>query len=71
MHDTRNDAAAAVRAAIKQVAPIDRLREALVHSERMRELSVARLRARYPERSTLELVELLLGERLTGNARTR
>jgi hypothetical protein len=71
MRDTRNDAAAAVRAAIKQVAPIDRLREALVHSERMRELSVARLRARYPERSTLELVELLLGERLTGNARTR
>ena len=71
MHDTRTDAAAAVRAAIKQVAPIDRLREALVHSERMRELSVARLRARYPDRSTLELVELLLGERLTGNARTR
>jgi DNA-binding transcriptional regulator WhiA len=71
MHDTSNDAAAAVRAAIKQVAPIDRLREALVHSERMRELSVARLRARYPDRSTLELVELLLGERLTGNARTR
>ena len=71
MHDTRNDAAAAVRAAIRQLAPIDRLREALVHSERMRELSVARLRARYPERSTLELVELLLGERLTGNARTR
>jgi hypothetical protein len=71
MRDTRNDAAAAVRAAIKQVAPIDRLREALVHSERMRELSVARLRARYPDRSTLELVELLLGERLTGNARTR
>ena len=29
------------------------------------------LRARYPERSTLELVELLLGERLIGRTRTR
>ena len=69
MHDTPDDAAAVVRAAIKQVAPVDRLRQALAHSEKMRELSLARLRERYPGRSTLELVELLLGERLTGNDR--
>jgi hypothetical protein len=34
------------------------------HSEAMRTLALARLRTAFPERSTLELVEVLLGQRL-------
>ena len=65
MDDTRTEAAAIVRAVIKNTDPVVRLRRALAHSEAMRDLAVARLRAKYPNRSTLELVEYLLGTRLT------
>jgi hypothetical protein len=37
---------------------------AMSHSEAMRTLALARLRTAFPERSTLELVEVLLGRRL-------
>ena len=43
--------------------------QALAFSESMRQLSLATLRVRYPERSQLQLVELLLGVSLeTANA---
>ena len=64
MHDTAADAALVARDAILRVDPAERLRRALAHSEAMRELALTRLRARHPERGTLELVEMLLGERL-------
>jgi len=64
MRDTTSEAEAIVRAAILRTDPIDRLRQALVLSETMRDLALARLRALHPDRSVVELVELLLGERL-------
>lgn len=64
MDDTTAQAAAAARAGIRQTAPVVRMRQALAHSEAMRELALSRLRARYPERTTLALVEMLLGQRL-------
>lgn len=64
MDDTTAQAAAAARAGIRQTAPAVRMRQALAHSEAMRELALSRLRARYPERTTLALVEMLLGQRL-------
>lgn len=64
MHDTAPDAEAAVRAALLRRAPIDRMRDALALSAAMREVALARLRERFPGRTTLELVELLVGERL-------
>ncbi len=65
MTDTSPDAAAVAREAILRTPPVDRLRRALADSETMRELALSRLRLRYPERSTLELVEVLLGEPVT------
>ena len=62
--DTTTEAAAVVRAAIKRTEPVVRLRQALAHSETMRDIALARLRNKYPNRSTLELVETLLGTRL-------
>jgi hypothetical protein len=64
MHDTSEAAADVVRAAIRRTAPGERVRQMLAHSETMRALALARLRERHPDRSTLELVELLLGEQL-------
>jgi len=64
MRDTSTEAIAVVRATIRAIDPVDRLRAALAHSEAMRDLALARLRVRYPNRSTLELVELLLGQPL-------
>ncbi len=64
MNDTMPGAAAIVRAAILRAAPAERMREALLLSERMRALSLASLRTRHPDFTTLQLVELLLGEPL-------
>ena len=64
MLDTAAEAAQAVRDAIRREDPVVRMRRALAHSESMRDLALARLRARYPDRPTLALVELLLGEPL-------
>jgi hypothetical protein len=64
MSDTSAEAAGIVQRAVLRRSPVDRIRDALVHSETMRELALARLRARHPERTTVELVEMLLGEPL-------
>lgn len=64
MRDTTPEAQEAVRIATLCRAPIQRMRDALAFSEAMRELSLARLRARFPDRSTLELVEILLDQQL-------
>jgi hypothetical protein len=64
MRDTTPEAQEAVRIATVRTAPVQRLRDALAFSETMRELSLARLRARHPDRSTLELVEILLNQQL-------
>ena len=62
MIDTTADAAAIVLAAKQRIAPIQRMRDALTHSETMRELALSRLRLIHPGRTTLELVELLREE---------
>jgi hypothetical protein len=64
MHDTSPEAAAVVRAAVLSRPPAERLRQALQLSEQIRELSLTALRKKYPERSTLELIELMLGIQL-------
>jgi hypothetical protein len=71
MRDTTPEAASVVRSAIKRTDPVVRLREALAHSEAMRDLALARLRAKHPHSSTLELVELLTGTRLIRDDRPR
>ena len=64
MNDTRPEAAAVVRSAIQQTPPAERIRQMLDMSEKVRALSLVGLRARYPELSTLQLVERLLGQTL-------
>ena len=68
MSDTSPYAARIVRDAIRRRDPVERMRDALVHSEAMRELALSGLRARHPGRTTVELVELMLGERLVPRA---
>ncbi len=62
--DTRPEAEALVRAAVQRQDPSARVKAALELSEAMRELALSRLRQLHPEKSTLELVELLLGYEL-------
>jgi hypothetical protein len=62
MQDTSAEAADAVRAAIRGIAPAERVRQALAFSETTREIALSNLRARHPHLTTLELVELMLGE---------
>lgn len=69
MHDTSDAAEALVRSAILKQAPLDRLRATLALSESMRALSLAGLRRRFPDRTVLELVELLSGESLSPGVR--
>jgi hypothetical protein len=64
MHDTTDTATALVRDAVLRHTPIERLRTTLALSESMRAVSLAGLRGRYPERTMLELVELITGESL-------
>jgi hypothetical protein len=64
MDDTSADASAIVLDAVRRTPPVERMRRALAHSEAMRALALARLRARHPGRPTIELVEILLGDRL-------
>jgi|SRR5665213_2731347 hypothetical protein len=59
--DTTPEAEAVRIAAARRRAPADRLRQAMVWSESLRRVAVDRLRQRYPGRSDVELVELLLG----------
>jgi hypothetical protein len=62
MSDTTPEAAALVRRAIERQSPAQRVEAALALSESLRATSLATLRARFPERSTLELVALMSGE---------
>jgi hypothetical protein len=64
MHDTTPEADRVRLEAIRRMAPVDRLAQALEWSESVRELALIRLRQLHPGRSDLELVELMLGERL-------
>ena len=54
--DTSPDAEAVQLAAIRARSPESRLRDALELSELVHAAAMARLRARYPDRSVVELV---------------
>ena len=54
--------------AIRRTDPVQRMREALALSESMRAVALNRLRTRYPDRTLMQLVELMLGEPLCGGA---
>lgn len=69
--DTAVEAESLRRDAIRRQRPADRLRQALRLSESMRAAALARLRGRHPERTDLELVELLLGTDLPGRGGRR
>ena len=69
MYDTPPDINERVRDAVLRQSPIDRLRATLALSESMREIALAGLRARYPGKSTLELVEVMTGESMTPTVR--
>lgn len=43
------------------MAPVDRMRQSLVHSDATRVLALSRWRAEHPECTTSQLVELLIG----------
>lgn len=62
MNDTSPEAEAIALDVIRRMDPVDRMLQALNHSEAMRELALNRLREVHPEKTTLELVEILLGE---------
>ena len=64
MHDTTPDAEQVRLEAIRRMGPAQRLAQALELSEFVRGLALTRLRELYPQRTDLELVELMLGERL-------
>jgi hypothetical protein len=64
MRDTTPAAQEIRLAAIRRMAPAERLRQAFALSESVRNVALARLRATYPARSDLELVEILLGRQL-------
>lgn len=61
MHDTTAAAEQVQLAAIRSLEPVERLRQALELSESVRALALSRLREIHPDRTELELVELLLG----------
>ncbi|MGH7645959.1 MAG: hypothetical protein ACREMR_10285 [Gemmatimonadales bacterium] len=61
MRDTTAAAEQVRLDAIRRVDPSQRLAQALELSESVRALALAGLRRRHPERSELELVELLVG----------
>jgi hypothetical protein len=71
MRDTQREAEAIRLAAIGQLTPGERVRQALEFSEWVRQLALAGLRKHYPERSDLELVELMLGVRLVPDGKSR
>jgi hypothetical protein len=62
MTDTTSEAAALVVRAIRRQTPAERVEAMLALSESTREISLASLRARFPERTTLELVSMIAGE---------
>lgn len=70
MNDTTPGAAAAARAAMLRSTSVERMERSFAFSEQMRELSLAALRPRHPHLTTLQLVELLVGESLVPSSRT-
>lgn len=64
MRDTTPEAEQVRLAAIRRMAPAERVRLALMLSESVRGLALARLAEAHPGRSEIELVELLLGRSL-------
>jgi hypothetical protein len=72
MHDTSPAAEQVRLAAIRRVAPIERLRLAFELSEAMRNLALIRLRAAHPGQSERELAGRLLGGALVpGHSESR
>jgi hypothetical protein len=61
MRDTTPDADQARLDAIRRMAPIDRLIQALALSDSVRAFALSKLRAAYSDRTDLELVEMLVG----------
>jgi len=64
MRDITSAAEQVYLEAIRRQEPSDRLRQALAFSEWARSLALAGLAERFPERTQLELVEILLGTTL-------
>jgi hypothetical protein len=64
MRDTTPAAEQVRLAAIRRMAPAERLRQVFALSESIRGVALARLRAAHPDRTDLELVEMMLGRRL-------
>ncbi len=64
MRDTATAAEELRKAAIRAMSPAERLRQAIDLSETTRALALTGLRARYPSRTDLELIELYAGYRL-------
>jgi hypothetical protein len=61
MRDTSAEAEEVRLEAIRRMPPVQRLAQALALSETMRALALTRLREPHPDRTQLELVELLIG----------
>ena len=68
MRDTTMAAEQVRLAAVRRLAPAERLRQMFALSESVRRLALSGLRARHPDRTDVELVEILLGERLVPDA---
>ena len=68
--DTAPSAQALVQRAIQRQSPAQRVDAAIALSESMRAISLATLRARFPECSTLELVAIISGEPMVPSARS-
>lgn len=70
LHDTSPDAEDLVRDAIRRQSPAQRVDAALALSESVRAISLTSLRARFPDRSILELVAMITGESMVPSARS-
>lgn len=64
MGDTTLAAEEVRLAAVRRLEPAERLRQAFELSEAVRRLALAGLRERHPERTDVELIEMLVGSRL-------
>jgi hypothetical protein len=69
MRDTRPDAAAVQREAIRRMAPADRVRAVCELSDSLRAVALDALRRRHPDESMLELVARLAGEPMVPRTR--
>lgn len=64
MRDTTLAAEEVRLAAVRRLPPAERLRQVFELSEAVRRLVLAGLRERHPERTDVELIEMLVGGRL-------